>query len=151
MASRWAVPLIVGFPQARSLAGDSSRIGGYSPGTTDRPSRNYGLPEAFWSDSLVLRIEDVYQWECRYCGTALMRESAKAATDAGRDHLLDTHRSALIRAYTAELTGSECRGGCGYRFPRNPNAIDSGVCPTCGTDALSYYAGRNIWTDVEKQ
>lgn len=92
----------------------------------------------------------MYQWECRYCETQLRDNSADAANRAGREHLLEHHRRTLVQQYAIEITGSECRGGCGYQFPQNPNTIKRGVCPTCGTDVLEYYAGRNIWQDVER-
>lgn len=96
------------------------------------------------------QLRTVYQWQCQYCETTLLGDSADATNSAGREHLLEQHRRTLIEQYAGEIAGSECRSRCGYRYPENPNAIKRGVCPTCGTDVIEYYAGRYIWQDVER-
>lgn len=113
------------------------RILSDSPAQFNTPSGRFG--------------DTVYGWECRYCDASFTWQSPGEANRAGRDHLLEHHRTELEQRYLRSITGKHCQSGCGYQFPHNPDAVEGFVCPQCSTDYIVYFTGKDLWAGVERR
>lgn len=93
----------------------------------------------------------MFEWKCRICdGTTLQSDSEDILKAKAREHAKTEHREELERIFINTSGGDKCRGGCGYRFPRDSEEHPGFECPDCGENHFNWFDGKRFYAHREE-